>query len=257
MPERGASRTQTRAQEEKMSTVRPDSVVRLIDRPASSEGLRRVELVPSPTAPTRHLGVGLVWTPHGGGSPAAHHHGEAETAVYVLEGQAGFYCGGGLRERAEGGPGAFIFIPPNVVHQEYNPGHVAHTVVVARDVHGSSWFAAEAPETTPVGGTGVCVGDEGIGPTAGRARRLALAIRALAPAERTVIDPAGRETVVAVLDGEPSFISEGAEALTAGAGNWVYVPPDADCAVVNPHGSARATLLVLHGPVIDAPAPPA
>ena len=236
-----------------MSTVRPDAAVRLIDRPAPSEGLRRVELVPSPTAPTRHLGVGLIWTPPGGGSPASHHHGEAETAVYVLEGRAGFYCGGGLRERAEGGAGTFIFIAPNVVHQEYNAAPVAHTIVVARDVHGSSWFAAEAPETTPVGGTGVFVGDQGIGPAAGGARRLALSTRALAPAERTVIDPAGRETAVAVLDGEASFISEGAEPLTAGAGDWVYVPPEASCAVENPHGSTAATLLVLQGPTIDGP----
>jgi uncharacterized RmlC-like cupin family protein len=173
--------------------------------------------------------------------------------VYVLEGEAGFQCGGGLRERAEAGPGAFFFIAPHSVHQEYNPGRVAHTVVVARDVHGSSWFAAEAPESTPVDGTGIFVGEDGIGPAAGGARRLTLSLHALAPAERTVIDPAGRDTVVAVLDGQSSFISEGAEALVGGAGDWVYVPPDAACTVVNPHSSAAATLLVLHGPTIDAP----
>src|SRR5260370_13547988 len=98
MPEGGDSRSQIRSiclenglalqgatgwfgrstmKEEKLSTVHQDPVVRLIDRPASGEGLRRVELAPSPTAPTRHLGVGLVWTPPGGGSPASHHHGAA------------------------------------------------------------------------------------------------------------------------------------------------------------------------------------
>jgi hypothetical protein len=33
------------------------------------------------------------------------------------------------------------------------------------------------------------------------------------------------------------------------------VPPEATCAVENLHGSTAATLLVLHGPVIDAPTP--
>jgi uncharacterized RmlC-like cupin family protein len=50
----------------------------------------------------------------------AHHHGELESVIYVLEGRARMRWGEHLEFVAEAGPGDFIFVPPYVPHQEIN-----------------------------------------------------------------------------------------------------------------------------------------
>ena len=50
----------------------------------------------------------------------AHHHGELESVIYVVEGRARMRWGENLEYVAEAGPGDFIFIPPFVPHQEIN-----------------------------------------------------------------------------------------------------------------------------------------
>ena len=50
----------------------------------------------------------------------AHHHGELESVIYVLRGQARMRWGEQLEYTAVAGPGDFIFIPPFVPHQEIN-----------------------------------------------------------------------------------------------------------------------------------------
>ena len=49
-----------------------------------------------------------------------HHHGELESVIYVLRGQARMRWGEKLEFVAEAGPGDFIFVPPFVPHQEIN-----------------------------------------------------------------------------------------------------------------------------------------
>jgi uncharacterized RmlC-like cupin family protein len=49
-----------------------------------------------------------------------HHHGELESVIYVLRGQARMRWGDKLEYVAEAGPGDFIFVPPFVPHQEIN-----------------------------------------------------------------------------------------------------------------------------------------
>jgi len=49
-----------------------------------------------------------------------HHHGELESVIYVVSGQARMRWGDRLQFVAEAGPGDFIFIPPYVPHQEIN-----------------------------------------------------------------------------------------------------------------------------------------
>jgi uncharacterized RmlC-like cupin family protein len=236
-----------------MSAIGQGRVVRLLDAPVAFDGNRGVELVPSERASTRHLGIRLIHTPVGGGSERSHHHGPAETAVYVLDGRAGFYCGGGLRDRVEAAAGGFIFIAPYAVHQEYNPDPVPHHIVVVRDVHGSSWHAADPPETTPAGGTGVSASDAGIDAAAGGARRVRLATRPLAPGTPAMVAAEGREAAIMVLSGEARLQADGDEALAGAAGDWFYVPPDAACTVTS-EGTAPAAVLVVHGPPVDAPA---
>lgn len=49
-----------------------------------------------------------------------HHHGELESVIYVVRGQARMRWGEKLEFVAEAGPGDFIFVPPFVPHQEIN-----------------------------------------------------------------------------------------------------------------------------------------
>ena len=50
----------------------------------------------------------------------AHHHGELESVIYVVNGKARMRWGDHLEYVAEAGPGDFIFVPPYVPHQEIN-----------------------------------------------------------------------------------------------------------------------------------------
>jgi len=236
-----------------MSAIGQERLVRLFDAAVVPGGERRTEVVPSARASTRHLGVSLIYTPVGGGSAQSHHHGAAETAVYVLEGRAGFYCGGGLRDRVEADPGTFVFITPYAVHQEYNPVPVPHTIVVVRDVHGSSWHAADPLESTPATGTGVSASQRAIDRASCGARRVLLTTRSLAAGAREMVSAEGRETAILVLSGQAQLAAEGDGALAGRQGDWFYVLPDAACTVTN-RGTAPAALLVIQGPPVDEPA---
>jgi uncharacterized RmlC-like cupin family protein len=62
---------------------------------------------------------GWVTTPAGAVS-SVHHHGDCETAIYVLKGRARFLFGPKLEQEFEVGPGDFLFVPPFEIHQEVN-----------------------------------------------------------------------------------------------------------------------------------------
>jgi uncharacterized RmlC-like cupin family protein len=49
-----------------------------------------------------------------------HHHGELETVLYIIRGRARFRWGDRLEFVDEAGPGDFIYVPPDVPHQELN-----------------------------------------------------------------------------------------------------------------------------------------
>ena len=62
-----------------------------------------------------------------------HHHGEAETAIFVLSGTPAFVFADGDNEvRLETQPGDYIFVPPYVPHREENPGAGEAVVIIAR-----------------------------------------------------------------------------------------------------------------------------
>src|SRR5262250_244737 len=50
----------------------------------------------------------------------AHHHGELESVIYIVNGVARMRWGDHLEFVAEAGPGDFIYVPPYVPHQEIN-----------------------------------------------------------------------------------------------------------------------------------------
>ncbi len=68
-----------------------------------------------------------------GAKSGDHHHGEAETAIYVVSGTPAFVFADGDEEvRLEAKPGDYIFVPPYVPHREENPGDEEAVVVIAR-----------------------------------------------------------------------------------------------------------------------------
>lgn len=63
---------------------------------------------------------GFVSSVQPGAATGAHHHGDQETILYVLNGRARFRWGDRLEEVAEAGEGDFVFIPGGLIHQEIN-----------------------------------------------------------------------------------------------------------------------------------------
>jgi uncharacterized RmlC-like cupin family protein len=66
-----------------------------------------------------------------GGSTRRHHHGDCETAIYILEGQAHFTWGPtGTEDSLAAGPGDFVHIPAGEVHVEQNASATDELVVI-------------------------------------------------------------------------------------------------------------------------------
>jgi uncharacterized RmlC-like cupin family protein len=62
-----------------------------------------------------------------------HHHGEAETAIYVVQGKPEFvFLDAHTREetRIQAAPGDYVFVPPYTPHREENNDPDAEAVVV-------------------------------------------------------------------------------------------------------------------------------
>jgi uncharacterized RmlC-like cupin family protein len=66
-----------------------------------------------------------------GGSTRRHHHGDCETAIYVLDGTAEFTWGPtGTEHALAAGTGDFVHIPAGEIHVERNPSPTDDLVVL-------------------------------------------------------------------------------------------------------------------------------
>ena len=84
------------------------------------------------------LGPGLV--------SSVHHHGEAESGIYIISGVARFYGGDDLKVVQEAGPGDFVWVPPHLVHVEMNTrDDVPVQMVVARSTQETLVFNLPNP----------------------------------------------------------------------------------------------------------------
>ncbi len=74
-----------------------------------------------------------------GGKTRIHHHGECETSIYIVSGQARYTWGPtGLEQAMEAEAGDFIYIPAGEVHVEENASQdEALVVVLTRNCSGS------------------------------------------------------------------------------------------------------------------------
>ena len=75
-----------------------------------------------------------------------HHHGDHESAIYVLSGRIRIECGPGGRTVLDAGPGDFLFIPAREIHREGNPLDETSEIVVVRAGQGEVVVNVDRPE---------------------------------------------------------------------------------------------------------------
>jgi len=97
-----------------------------------SSGMRRLEAVSGTTVGSEKVWMGQAHVGPGMNS-GNHHHGDSETAIYVVSGHPVFvFAKDGEEIRLTPEPGDYIFVPPWTPHREENPGVEEAVVVLAR-----------------------------------------------------------------------------------------------------------------------------
>jgi uncharacterized RmlC-like cupin family protein len=120
-------------------TVRRVSAADRVDGP-STPGMDRFTAIET----------GAVWA--GGartdpGSVSAwHHHGEQESAIFVVSGALRMEFGPGGSETFDAGPGDFVYVARGAVHRESNPGTEPADIVVVRAGSGPSVVNVDGPD---------------------------------------------------------------------------------------------------------------
>ena len=102
-----------------MSEVRVVRAQDLSEGTTQTPGMHRRTAIDAGTAGSRNLWVGYV-TMEPGARSGVHHHGDSESVICILRGRARFPFGDRLENMVEAGPGDFVYVPPQVVHQEIN-----------------------------------------------------------------------------------------------------------------------------------------
>jgi uncharacterized RmlC-like cupin family protein len=111
----------------------------------ASGSMRRESAVAEGTVGARKIWLGYVELPPACTS-AVHHHGEAESGIYIISGDARFYSGDALDEAHEAHAGDFVWVPPHMVHVEMNTSQTAPVrMVVARSTQASLTFNLPTP----------------------------------------------------------------------------------------------------------------
>ena len=116
---------------------------------AQSEGMERFAAISGRTVGAEKLWMGETHV-HPQAASANHHHGESETAIFVLSGHPDFvFHDGQQEERIATNPGDYVFIPPYLPHREENPSpDQPATVVIARSTQEA--IVVNLPELYPL-----------------------------------------------------------------------------------------------------------
>ena len=91
-----------------------------------------------------HLAVATI-PPHCASSP--HYHVNCESAIYVIKGQGRFVIGDNLETELPIGPGDFIYVPAEAVHQPVNDSPDDMEIIVARNTPVEIVVDVEPPKT--------------------------------------------------------------------------------------------------------------
>src|SRR5215218_4456732 len=93
-------------------------------------GMTRLEAISGKTVGSEKLWMGETHVAPSTNS-GDHHHGEAETAIYVVSGNPQFvFLEDGSEKVLRASPGDYIYVPPYTPHREENPSPDAPAVVV-------------------------------------------------------------------------------------------------------------------------------
>ena len=93
-------------------------------------GMRRYAAISETLTGSQHLWMGGN-TVQPGQRSADHHHGEADSGIYVVSGHPRFvFLVDGAEEQIDAAPGDFIYVPAWVPHREENPSADEEAVVV-------------------------------------------------------------------------------------------------------------------------------
>jgi uncharacterized RmlC-like cupin family protein len=79
-----------------------------------------------------------------------HHHGDYESAIYVVSGALVMESGPGGRDVVEAGPGDYVYVPAGAVHRESNPTAEEAEIVVVRAGSGEPVFNVDGPDEPDV-----------------------------------------------------------------------------------------------------------
>ena len=78
-----------------------------------------------------------------------HHHGEQESAIFVLSGMLRMEFGPGGIETFDAGPGDIVHVPRGAIHRESNPSEEPADLFVVRAGAGPSVVNVDEPDDSP------------------------------------------------------------------------------------------------------------
>ena len=108
------------------------------------DGPSTAGMVRSQAVASERMWAGLVRTEPGMFS-GWHHHGDHESAIFVVSGMLRMEFGPGGGEAFDAKPGDFVYVPEGAVHREGNPSDAPADIVVVRAGSGESVFNVDAP----------------------------------------------------------------------------------------------------------------
>jgi uncharacterized RmlC-like cupin family protein len=113
---------------------------------AQTPGMTRVAGVAAGTCGSTGIWMGQ-FTNEPGFRSGAHHHGDVESAIYVVSGSLRLRWGDHLEHAAEASAGDYIFVPARLIHQEINTSSSEGVVaILARGGQENVVVNVELPE---------------------------------------------------------------------------------------------------------------
>ncbi len=119
--------------------------VRLVRPEERTEGFATPGMTREEAVATGGMWAGVARTAPGMVS-GWHHHGNYESAIYVLSGAFRMEFGPGGADVLDAVPGDFLYVAPGAVHREGNPADREAQIIVVRSGSGEAVFNVEGPE---------------------------------------------------------------------------------------------------------------